>query len=101
MNEARPDWIGRDDEDNRYRARQLVERRRLRLEALSGRLHALSPLATLGRGFAVVHDAAGSPITTVSAVTAGDPIHVRLRDGLIEGRAERITRESSSREAAP
>jgi exodeoxyribonuclease VII large subunit len=80
---------------------QLVERRRLQLEGLGGRLHALSPLATLGRGFAVVHDPRGGPITSVSAVAAGDPIHVRLRDGRIEARAEQVALEPSAHEAAP
>jgi hypothetical protein len=37
----------------------------------------------------------------VSAVAAGDPIHVRLRDGRIEARAERITAEPTAREVAP
>ena len=34
-------------------ATRIVERRRARVESLAGQLHALSPLSTLARGFAV------------------------------------------------
>ncbi len=65
----------------RSRAAHVVEQRRLRLDAYAGRLHALSPLATLGRGYAAVFSAAGTPITDAVAVNAGDLVRVRMRDG--------------------
>jgi exodeoxyribonuclease VII large subunit len=67
-----------------------VERRRLALEGIAGRLHALSPLATMARGYAVLIDEDGTPVTTVEALEAGDPFVARLRDGRIQARAERI-----------
>lgn len=67
-----------------------VERRRLALEGIAGRLHALSPLATLGRGYAVLTDDTGAPVTTIGAIEPGDAFIARLQDGHIHARAERI-----------
>ena len=69
-----------------------VERRRLTLEGIAGRLHALSPLATMGRGYAVLMDNEGKPVTTVDTVAAGDSLVARLHDGRIETRVERVER---------
>lgn len=63
------------------RAEQVVERRRLKLEAYAGQLDALSPLATLGRGYAAVFAADGTAITEAGAVNVGDSVRVRMRDG--------------------
>ena len=71
-------------------AGQLVERRELRLQAVSGRLNALSPLATLARGYAVLHAASGGPITSAAGLVAGDRFTVRLRDGRVDALAERV-----------
>ena len=67
-----------------------IERRRLALEGIAGRLHALSPLATMARGYAVLIDGDGAPVTTVEALEAGDSFVARLRDGRIQARAERV-----------
>lgn len=72
------------------RAQHAIEARRLKIEGLGGRLHALSPLATLGRGYAAVFDAAGSPITDVKNVNTGDNVRVRLRDGSFGARVESL-----------
>jgi exodeoxyribonuclease VII large subunit len=69
-----------------------VEKRRLIVEGMAGRLHALSPLATLARGYAVVSDDRGDTITSVGNVTAGQSIVARLDDGRIHGRVERVER---------
>jgi exodeoxyribonuclease VII large subunit len=69
-----------------------IERRRLVLEGMAGHLHALSPLATLARGYAVLSDADGAPVTSVEALHAGDTFVARLKDGRIHGRAERTER---------
>jgi len=73
-----------------------IERRRLALEGIAGRLHALSPLSTLARGYAVITDGEGAPVTSVTAVKPGDAIVARLRDGSIHARTERT--ESSGEE---
>ncbi|MGQ0539249.1 MAG: exodeoxyribonuclease VII large subunit [Gemmatimonadaceae bacterium] len=62
-------------------ARRSIQARHLRIESLGGRLHALSPLATLGRGYALVARPSGEPILDAKTVRVGDAVHVRLRDG--------------------
>lgn len=45
------------------------------------RLRALSPAATLDRGYAIVRRTDGTVVRTVAEVAAGDPVRVRLADG--------------------
>lgn len=71
-------------------ADRMVERRRVALTALGGKLHALSPLATMARGFVVVSDPAGGAITRAAAISAGDELHLRFKDGRVTTRAERV-----------
>lgn len=63
------------------RTTTIVERRRGRLSELGGRLHALSPLATLQRGYGVARDPTGKALTSVSGFKPGMPFHLVLRDG--------------------
>src|SRR5206468_3258746 len=57
-----------------------VERKRARLEHAAGRLRALSPHATLERGYAIVRS--GSAIVrSADAVSSGDAIGVEVADG--------------------
>lgn len=57
-----------------------VERRRARLETVHARLGALSPVATLDRGYAIVRH--GSDVVRSAAqVASGDTIDVRVADG--------------------
>lgn len=58
-----------------------LEIRLARLDGLAERLGALSPLATLGRGFAVVTAADGSLVRSVDQLNLGDQVAVRLQDG--------------------
>ncbi|MDQ6886354.1 MAG: exodeoxyribonuclease VII large subunit [Gemmatimonadota bacterium] len=60
------------------------ERRRAMLAAWSGRLSALSPLATLSRGYAVARDGDGRALTHVSLFAAGAPFSLLLRDGELD-----------------
>lgn len=69
-------------------ATRLVERYRLRLEGVAGRLNALSPLATMARGFAVVTDADGALVSSVRAVAPGAVLRIQFRDGRVTVRAE-------------
>jgi exodeoxyribonuclease VII large subunit len=57
-----------------------VERRRARLDTLHARLGALSPLATLERGYAVVHRG-GELVRSPAQLAAGDAIDVRVAEG--------------------
>jgi len=61
----------------------LLLRRRGQLEQLSGQLNALSPLAILDRGYALVFDRAGQLLKDASRVQSGDEIFARLRKGTV------------------
>ena len=67
-----------------------IERRRARMETLGGRLDALSPLATLARGFAVALGPDGKPRGRVAQFAAGDDFELVLRDGRVAARASDV-----------
>lgn len=56
----------------------------------AARATALSPLATLRRGYAVVQRADGHVLASVDEVTAGDAVSVRLADGRVHATATDI-----------
>ncbi len=58
------------------------------LTALDARLHSLSPLAVLNRGYALVLSDAGSLIRSAAQVAAGDRLTTRLADGTVTSRVE-------------
>jgi exodeoxyribonuclease VII large subunit len=59
----------------------LLRERRARLEGLSARLEGVSYAATLRRGFVLVQDAAGEPVTSAAAVPAGAHLSLHFADG--------------------
>jgi exodeoxyribonuclease VII large subunit len=63
-----------------------VERRRRELERLLATLDAHDPQRTLERGYALVEDAAGEPVTTAAAARAQSSLAIRLHDGRVEVR---------------
>ena len=65
--------------------RQLLENRSL-LERRIASLEALSPVAILNRGYALVFDASGKLVKDASQVAAGDPIAARLARGRLQAR---------------
>ena len=58
------------------------------LSALDARLHSLSPLAVLERGYALVMDAAGGVVRSTEQISAGDQVTTRLADGAFTSRVE-------------
>lgn len=52
-----------------------------RLAGLARSLHALSPLATLDRGYAIAFDRNDRSVQSIAQVQAGDALRVRVRDG--------------------
>ncbi|MFZ1399165.1 MAG: exodeoxyribonuclease VII large subunit [Candidatus Promineifilaceae bacterium] len=52
-----------------------------RLNLLQTQLTAVSPTATLARGYAIVRDGDGRIVRTPAAVKSGDPLTVQVRDG--------------------
>ena len=63
-------------------------RSRQRTAGLAGRLTALSPLATLGRGYAMVERPDGRPVSSAAALSPGDRVQLRLHDGRRPARIE-------------
>lgn len=65
---------------------RMLERKRLTLGQVARGLHAVSPLATLERGYAIVFDADGKVLRSVDDVHAGDALRIRLADGELPAR---------------
>jgi len=80
--------------DYRTRLRRSMEQityaSRARHSALDARLHSLSPLAVLDRGYALVLASDGRLIRSATQLTPGDQITTRLADGTFLGRIERV-----------
>ncbi|HEY3018218.1 MAG TPA: exodeoxyribonuclease VII large subunit [Gaiellaceae bacterium] len=64
-----------------------VERKRTRIEHAAGRLRALSPRATLERGYAIVRSGTGI-VRAAASVKPGDPLDVEVADGRFGARVE-------------
>ncbi len=60
----------------------------VRLSALDARLHTLSPLAVLDRGYALVHNAHGALVRSTRQLTPGETLQTRLSDGSFTSRVE-------------
>ncbi len=63
--------------------RQKMEMSRTCFSAVSGRLNALSPLATLSRGFCIVYDENGKSVIKAAQVQDQERISVRFQDGIV------------------
>ena len=59
----------------------ILERRQTQLQYAARALHAVSPLATLERGYAIVFDADGQVLRSAKGVAPGTPLRARLADG--------------------
>ena len=64
-------------------AKTSFERFEHELALRAGRLHDLSPLAVLSRGYAIAKDEEGSVVRSVYAVHDGDKLDVAVSDGVI------------------
>jgi exodeoxyribonuclease VII large subunit len=58
-----------------------LERDRLTMQHTARALHAVSPLATLERGYAILFDAQGKVLRSALHVAPGTPLRARLADG--------------------
>ena len=61
---------------------------RERTSAVAARLRALSPEATLERGYALVSGQDGRPVGSASGIATGDALDVRWHDGGVRARVE-------------
>ena len=60
-----------------------AERRGARMTAIAGKLHALSPLATLARGYSVARDETGATLASATDFAPGVDFDLLLRDGTV------------------
>jgi len=67
-----------------------VERKRSRIETVGGRLHALSPLATLARGYAVARGEDGVARPRAAAFTVGERFELLMHDGVVGAHADDV-----------
>ena len=83
--------------DVRARALRVVERRADRMRALSGRINALSPLATLARGYALPRTRAGVALSRAAQLKPGARFQLLMQDGEVDATADavRMARESA------
>ena len=72
---------------------QKLADREYRLHALGQRLNALSPLATLKRGYSISRKADGEVLTAAEQVSVGDSIEVQLAKGHLACRVEEFLDE--------
>ncbi len=70
---------------------QLLEKRQLQLATQSHGLHAVSPLATLGRGYAIVTDQQGHVVQDASQQRLGQQLQARLAKGSLTCEIVEIT----------
>jgi exodeoxyribonuclease VII large subunit len=74
-------------ESLRTRLERVSERetrvRRIRVERAEARLEGMSPLAVLGRGYALVYAADGRLLTTAAEARVGQDVVARLSDGRV------------------
>jgi exodeoxyribonuclease VII large subunit len=59
----------------------------IRFGAVGDRLESVSPLKVLERGYAVVWDAQGRPVTVAAGVVPGDALSLQFADGRVEATA--------------
>lgn len=71
-------------------SQRAVERRRARVQEVAGRLEALSPLATLARGYAVARGDRGDALSSASRFAVGMPFALQLRDGRVHAVADEV-----------
>ena len=84
---ARLDLLGRRQTDAVRRLRNAIQRRleqrQARLQGLARSLSAISPLATVARGYAILQHPDGRVVRVVGDVATGDVIDARVSDGQI------------------
>lgn len=65
----------------RHLMQHKLERERLNLQQTARTMHAVSPLATLERGYAILFDAQGKVLRSAQNVAADTPLRAKLADG--------------------
>ena len=74
--------------------RHVLDTKRHSLSLVSGTLNGLSPLATLGRGYALISDGTGASVTSVDQLQSGQELSIRLSNGTARAQVTKIEREN-------
>lgn len=90
LNEYRQRLVDIEEQMKEITDRRLLDRKH-QLALLSGRLHGLSPLERLSRGFGFVTDEAGDRVESVKGLSEGEILDIRFRDGRVKTRIVTIT----------
>lgn len=77
--------------DMKLASRRSVDVRKAGLSGAAGRLNALSPLATLARGYSIARNPEGRTLGSVSDFEEGVTFELLLRDGTVKARTEDST----------
>jgi len=88
--QRRRDRVERVARDLRVGVARGAERRSARVSAIAGRLNALSPLATLARGYAVARDDSGATLGSTSDFAPARDFNLLLRDGTVRATTRSI-----------
>ncbi len=80
----------------KHLAASSVARRATRLNRASTRLEALSPVAVLSRGYALLYSSEGKLLRASTETSLGETIHARLSQGSLEARVTHITPGASA-----
>lgn len=90
LSRALPECLARDSLHLNDMQRRLCDRAKTSFERFehdlalrAGRLHDLSPLAVLSRGYAIAKDEEGNVVRSIHAVHGGDRLDVAVSDGVI------------------
>ncbi len=75
-----------------------ISARRTGLQTIAGRLHTLSPVATLARGYSVARDASGGTLNSINAFADGTPFDLVVRDGVVPARVDGVPRPTTRAE---
>ncbi|MGN0136633.1 exodeoxyribonuclease VII large subunit [Anaerotignum sp.] len=63
---------------------QRLEKDKQKLNAAESRLQAVSPFSIMQRGYAMLMDEKGKPVTTAEAAAVGQALQVRMKDGILQ-----------------
>ncbi|HOP62265.1 MAG TPA: exodeoxyribonuclease VII large subunit [Spirochaetota bacterium] len=66
---------------------------RHRFEMQVQAVHKLSPLAVMGRGYAIITDSENKIIKSVEKISDGDSLNIRLKDGRVSANVTSVIRE--------
>jgi exodeoxyribonuclease VII large subunit len=83
--------------DLAVRSQRAVERRRARVQELAATLEALSPLATLARGYAVALNERGGALASAALFKPGMRFALELKDGRVHATTDEVHLKLASR----